>query len=240
MSCQFLDDLSLASLVAPTSLEEFRSLYWERQPLIIHRKDPDYYRDLFTLGDFDDGVMRSPDYVKTANAATKKTALLRQGLRRGARLFSAAMREGGTLVLDQIINRTRNSACCAALWRQKQDTNFRPILSDAGERPRFRAHWDNHDVFILQVVGSKDWKIEKERRSYFRRKWKSMGDEGRELRGEVHSFRLEQGDLIYIPRGFVHAAECGAEPSLHITLGCHWHVLGGHHGRRRSCGRSAG
>jgi hypothetical protein len=46
-----------------------------------------------------------------------------------------------------------------------------------------------------------------------------MGDEGRELRGEVHSFTLKQGDLIYIPRGFVHAAECGNEPSLHITLG---------------------
>ncbi len=46
-----------------------------------------------------------------------------------------------------------------------------------------------------------------------------MKDEERELRGEVHSFILEQGDIIYIPRGFVHAAECGAEPSLHITLG---------------------
>ena len=32
-------------------------------------------------------------------------------------------------------------------------------------------------------------------------------------------FTLAQGDLIYIPRGFVHAAECGAEASLHITLG---------------------
>jgi hypothetical protein len=46
-----------------------------------------------------------------------------------------------------------------------------------------------------------------------------MGPEGRELRGEVHSFTLNQGDLIYIPRGFVHAAESGDGPSLHITLG---------------------
>jgi hypothetical protein len=46
-----------------------------------------------------------------------------------------------------------------------------------------------------------------------------MGDEGRELCGEVDSFTLKQGDLIYIPRGFVHAAECGDEASLHITLG---------------------
>jgi hypothetical protein len=46
-----------------------------------------------------------------------------------------------------------------------------------------------------------------------------MEDEGRELRGEFMSFTLEQGDLIYIPRGFVHAAECESEPSLHVTLG---------------------
>ena len=82
----------------------------------------------------------------------------------------------------------------------------------------FSPHWDNHDVFIIQVVGSKHWKIEKERRC-FPDKNETMGDEGREIRGEVHSFTLEQGDLIYIPRGFIHAAECGSEPSLHITLG---------------------
>ena len=46
-----------------------------------------------------------------------------------------------------------------------------------------------------------------------------MGSEGREFVGEPHSFTLNQGDMIYIPRGFVHAAECGSGPSLHITLG---------------------
>jgi hypothetical protein len=82
----------------------------------------------------------------------------------------------------------------------------------------FSPHWDNHDVFIIQVVGSKDWQIEKQRRVLPGTQEK-MGDEGRELRGDVDAFVLEQGDLIYIPRGFVHAASCGSEPSLHITLG---------------------
>ena len=73
-------------------------------------------------------------------------------------------------------------------------------------------------MFILQVLGSKHWTIEKERRCLPARTEK-MGDEGRELRGELLSFTLEQGDLIYIPRGYVHAAECSDSPSLHITLG---------------------
>jgi ribosomal protein L16 Arg81 hydroxylase len=82
----------------------------------------------------------------------------------------------------------------------------------------FTPHWDNHDVFVLQVVGSKHWKIEKDRRA-LPHPLDTMGDEGRELRGELLSFTLKQGDVIYIPRGYIHAAECGAEPSLHITLG---------------------
>jgi ribosomal protein L16 Arg81 hydroxylase len=205
--------------VAPTSVEEFRSLYWERQPLVIHRKDPDYYGDLFTLADFDSAIARSPNYVKTANAATEKNAKYRTEMTRGQEALLAQMREGGTLILDQIHN-----------WDPKLGLLCRIIAAEAGHKFQtnlyltpangrgFNPHWDNHDVFILQVVGSKDWKIERERRTY-PAKMDSMGDEGRELRGDLYSFRLEQGDLIYIPRGFVHAAECGAEPSLHITLG---------------------
>src|SRR5207237_8705222 len=41
----------------------------------------------------------------------------------------------------------------------------------------------------------------------------------REFRGEAIAFTLNQGDMVYIPRGFVHAAECGSEASLHVTLG---------------------
>jgi cupin superfamily protein len=47
-------------------------------------------------------------------------------------------------------------------------------------------------------------------------------EEGRELRGELYEFTLQQGDMIYIPRGFVHAAEAGPESSLHVTMGMYY------------------
>ena len=218
MSCRFLNDLSLASLVAPTSVEEFRSLYWERQPLVIHRKDPDYYGDLFTVADFDSTIARSPD-VKIANAASEKNATYRTGMTLGREAVLAQMREGGTLILDQMHNQDPKLGLLCRIMAEESGHRFQTnlYLTPANGRG-FSPHWDNHDVFILQVVGSKDWKIEKERRTY-PAKMDSMGQEGRELRGDLDSFRLEQGDMIYIPRGFVHAAECGAEPSLHITLG---------------------
>lgn len=83
----------------------------------------------------------------------------------------------------------------------------------------FRTHYDNHDVFILQVSGSKSWRLYDE-------------PVGKPFRGEgfepgVHDvgepteeFVLHAGDTVYIPRGMMHDAQAheGAA-SLHITLG---------------------
>lgn len=39
-------------LISPCSIEEFYKTYWEKEPLIIHRKNGDYYKDrFFTLND---------------------------------------------------------------------------------------------------------------------------------------------------------------------------------------------
>jgi hypothetical protein len=73
-------------------------------------------------------------------------------------------------------------------------------------------------VFVLQVMGSKQWKLENARRK-FPPKNEDMPDEGRFMGEDHRSFTLQQGDMVYIPRGYVHSAECGSEPSMHITLG---------------------
>jgi ribosomal protein L16 Arg81 hydroxylase len=219
MVCEFLQNLSLSSLIAPVTEEEFRSRYWERQPLIVHRKRPDYYDGLFSLDDFEEAITRSPDYVKMANAATQKNKSYQSVVSAGVEAVLDDMRDGGTLVLDQLHHREPKLRLLCRVLAAELGHRFQTNLYlTPAQGKGFTPHWDNHDVFILQVVGSKDWKIEKERRT-LPGKGDSMGGEGRELRGDLHSFVLEQGDVVYIPRGFVHAAECGAEPSLHITLG---------------------
>lgn len=219
MNCQFLDNLTLGSLTAPIAEEEFRTRYWEQQPLIIHREDPTYYGDLFTLQDFDEAITRDPNYVKIANAATSKNKSYKVSMATGLEAVLADMRDGGTLVLDQLHRREPKLALLCRLLGQQLGHNFQTNLYLTPPHGKgFTPHWDNHDVFVLQVVGSKRWQIERERR-VFPKKGDTMGDDGRELRGDLYSFTLKQGDMIYIPRGFVHAAECGSEPSLHITLG---------------------
>lgn len=83
----------------------------------------------------------------------------------------------------------------------------------------FRTHYDNHDVFILQVSGAKSWRLYDE-------------PVGKPFRGEgfhpgVHDvgepaeeFVMRAGDTVYIPRGMMHDAQAHeGEASLHITLG---------------------
>src|SRR6516162_5652990 len=105
MVCGFLENLSLSSLIAPVAVEEFRSRYWERQPLVVHRKDPDYYHGLFNLQDFEEAITRSPDYVKLANAATKKNVSYKGRMTEGLEAALGDMRAGSTLVLDQLHHR---------------------------------------------------------------------------------------------------------------------------------------
>src|SRR5438105_6404616 len=44
---------ALADLINPVPAAAFERDNWEKQQLIVHRDDPEYYRDLLTLADFD-------------------------------------------------------------------------------------------------------------------------------------------------------------------------------------------
>jgi JmjC domain len=86
----------------------------------------------------------------------------------------------------------------------------------------FRTHWDNHDVFVLQIHGTKKWKI-------FGRTSKAFPvreDNYPEIReiapsAAVWEQSLNPGDLLYMPRGWWHFATPCNEPTVHLTVGIH-------------------
>lgn len=82
----------------------------------------------------------------------------------------------------------------------------------------FDLHWDDHDVFILQVTGRKQWMIHGMTRPY-----PLTGDpkEPKPTEPPLWDHILEAGDLLYIPRGFWHVAYPLNEPTLHLTVGVH-------------------
>ncbi len=86
----------------------------------------------------------------------------------------------------------------------------------------FVAHYDGHDVLILQIQGSKIWHLYEgadvpPRTSCgVRRQWVAVDG-----LPSPTDLRLEVGDVLYLPRGLVHAAEATSEPSVHLTVGIH-------------------
>ena len=220
MNSRFLDTLDLKALHAPVTEEAFRADYWEKEPLIVRRNDPNYYGDLFSLEDFDRAVATEPTSLRTANASTKKNfTFTNPATTLDVESILGEMKDGTTLILNALERREpKLGRLCRLL---SQETGFRyqtNLYLTPASGQGFTPHYDNHDVFILQVLGFKHWKIEKKRRALPDRGVNRMDDkEGREIRGEAYHVSLNQGDMVYIPRGFVHAAECGSEPSLHIT-----------------------
>ena len=161
--------------------------------------------------------------MKIAEASKKKSAHHEGKTTTGLEAVLDDMRDGATLVMDALNEREpRLRLLCRLLAQELSYRSQTNLYLTPPKGQGFTPHWDNHDVFILQIHGSKHWKIEKERRT-FPAITESMSreDEERVMAPDAHAFTLYKGDLIYIPRGFVHAAECGAKSSLHITLGIH-------------------
>ena len=134
---------------------------------------------------------------------------------RVARLFS----EGATVVFSALQDRHEPlRQLCAGLARDaggRTQTNI--YLTPPGSQG-FKAHWDTHDVFVLQVSGSKRWRIYEGGPDNPLKHQKF--DPERHHAGDLQSeFTLSAGETLYIPRGKMHAAEATDEISLHITLG---------------------
>lgn len=82
----------------------------------------------------------------------------------------------------------------------------------------FTPHWDTHDVFVLQVGGKKEWRVYDSPIKLPSKNQLFAGDW--EPTSPLLTTTLAAGDLLYIPRGYVHdAAATEDDISLHITLG---------------------
>lgn len=139
----------------------------------------------------------------------------------------AQLDDGATLVL-QALHRTW--APLVDFGSQLAHDVGHPVQINAYITPAqnrgFAAHYDVHDVFVLQVSGRKQWTIhapvvpdplqnqpwEQHRAAVAAR----VADDE-----PVIDVVLEPGDAMYLPRGTIHAAKALGETSIHLTVGVH-------------------
>ena len=216
---------SLRQVIEPVGSEDFFRSYWERELLILNRRRPDFYANLLTLDDIDRVVTtlhldnREVNLVDAKRDVSAKDYCYPSGLVDPARLF-ALFADGATIILPQLQLRVGPLAeLCRAMEAEvgaRFQTNI--YLTPPGDAQGFRPHYDDHDVFVLQLSGRKLWKIY-DTPVVLPDKSLPFDPAVYQPGAVTQEFMLEAGDMAYIPRGVMHDAVSTEELSLHVTLG---------------------
>lgn len=134
--------------------------------------------------------------------------------------LTSHLREGATLVLDAVDELYRPIEEIAEGLELTFREHVQVNMYAGWQTSRgFDLHWDDHDVFVLQVTGRKLWRIYGETRRH-----PVTGDQAarpENVDAPLWEAMLEDGDLLYIPRGWWHVALPVAKPTLHLTVGVH-------------------
>jgi len=147
--------------------------------------------------------------------------MLRRTGRRAVDVAIEQLSDGGTL-------RWRNAEQCdpgmQALVAAVERTFGGECTANAYLTPPnqlgFPSHFDNTDVFVVQVYGSKSWHIH-ERYTNLRELPSRDIEWSPELYrpcGPAQELVLSQGDVLYIPRGVMHSTAAGPTASMHWTF----------------------
>lgn len=224
----------LVWLLDPVDEATFFAKHWEKSPLLIQRADSSYFEDLFSVEIFR-RLVENETEVQLRHRLDLDVTSVVSGVREtwfeDEALVSAEQevwrkytdpRYGCSLrLLRPQEHSDRLWEICAELeefWECAFGANaYLTPPNSQGYAP----HFDDVDVFICQVSGSKRWRVYPAfHRSQILPRFSSADFSPEDLARveptlDVH---LKAGDLLYLPRGTIHQAECTDEHSLHVTI----------------------
>ena len=216
---------------------EFASDYWGRRPLLSRSDELGAdFADLFSLAAVDELVanraVRTP-FVRMANEgellpASRYTSPSGFGAEVGDQLDAdkvlAEFAGGATLVLQGL---HRTWAPLREFTRTLIDELGHPAQVNAYVTPAssrgFDPHYDVHDVFVIQIHGQKHWVIHEPVHPDPLRDqpWADRGDDvaARAEGAPAIDATFSPGDVLYLPRGWIHSATALGGTSIHLTIG---------------------
>jgi ribosomal protein L16 Arg81 hydroxylase len=223
--------LNFEQLIQPIGLDVFFSQYWEQKPLHISRNNPDYYSGLFSVKDIDALIQFSkPKYPRVKLGKTNKRGFSLEvlegmetisvqdyGVPTLQRLYDAYTQED-TLVIYRLEEYWEPLAhFCRALEQYFSCLSNASLFLTPQNAQGFPPHFDPGDMLILQVEGSKVWRIYNSAPALISSE-DDLSSILRNLPAPDREIYLEAGDLLYIPRGCVHEVLTTNEPSLHLSI----------------------
>ncbi|MBT2585110.1 cupin domain-containing protein [Arthrobacter sp. ISL-95] len=227
-------------------LDKFASDVWGRTALLS--RGVSNFSDVFSAGAVDELIsrrgLRTPFLRVAKGGSTLPESSFTSPAGVGAtipdQLDDTALwrkfADGATLVL-QALHRTWDPV--SSFSAQLSTELGHPVQANAYITPPqnrgFDDHYDVHDVFVLQIEGTKRWIIHEPVHVDPLRSqpWTDRRSEVAEAaQGPAYiDTVLEPGGVLYLPRGWLHAAQAQGKVSIHLTLGVHsWtrHALAEH------------
>ncbi|KAK2828948.1 hypothetical protein Q5P01_019982 [Channa striata] len=213
------------SLIHPMGTAQFFNEYWEKKPLHLQRLDSStasYFKSLFQLSDLENLCSQGLDYYRDINVVRciggKKKVLNKEGRVKSSVLFKTFVQHKATIQFHQP-QRFKDE-----LWKiqEKLECFFGALVGSniyitPQDSQGLPVHYDDVEVFILQLEGEKRWLL-------YSPTVPLAGEysvESEERIGRpTHDILLKAGDLLYFPRGIIHQAStpAGVDHSTHLTL----------------------
>jgi ribosomal protein L16 Arg81 hydroxylase len=212
--------------------DDFFVRHWEKEPLHLRLGWPGRFATLLSRADLErmlsSSDLRFPAVQLARGGGYYPPEAYTRTVKHGTEVWSgvpdvekiqAEYRSGATLVFPAL-HRTWEPLrkLCFELERALSHAVHANVYLTAGNTTGFTPHYDTHEVFVLQIEGRKRWQVFDpplplpHRSQPFARAGYMAPTPKLEL-------TLEPGDLLYLPRGYVHAAATSATHSVHITIG---------------------
>jgi ribosomal protein L16 Arg81 hydroxylase len=208
-----MSDTVLDELLAPMSADTFFASYWKKQPIHIEGQRYHRFTSVFHWWAVNQILTfwnhRAPDVKLTVDGRVYDPSA-------GVDVLQACQ-EGATLVLNNVDRKIAPVADISAQLQRELGIGYRiqtnAYISWPGTQG-FAQHWDHHDVLVLQVAGSKQWRL------YGASENSPLDSKiGGGPSEPVAQPFLRAGDVLYVPRGEWHDAIATTEPSIHLTVG---------------------
>lgn len=225
-------EAALRRTIEPVDADRFREHILEREPLHVPRGEPGRFDHLFSWADAERLVtepgLRFPAFrlVRAGERIATDSYTVDLSWRpvpfsgtADVRRVVEEFERGATIVLQGL---HLLSDAVATYCRELEAALGHPVQANAYLTPRrsqgLPVHHDTHDVFVLQVSGSKRWLVYApvwELPLKHQRYSPELGAPGE----PVLELQLEPGDTLYLPRGWLHEALTSDVDSLHLTVG---------------------
>lgn len=216
----------MSELVWPLSWDKFLATAWAKNHVYFQACGRDRFADLFGWKDLN-------RILEQCRLPAPRMRLYKNGAEVDRDSYShssgheriihaedveSCVASGGTLIIDEVdeLHTPLRHLAVSLEEEFRTPVNINAYASWKAT-PGFDPHWDEQDVFIIQLAGRKNWRVHAPQDpNPIRAQQKYMKPPPGEA---VFERVLSAGDVLYLPRGWWHLVTPVNEASLHLTVG---------------------